>query len=296
MKIVSGPASQRLANEVAEKLKIELIEPYFKKFPDGECYFRFPDFDPNDDFVIIHSSHPPQHETLMQLFLLTTGLKEMGVKRIVAVIPYLAYARQDKAFLKGEVVSFSTILRLLNCVGVNELVTINVHAPWALLNAPMKTVNLDAVPEIMNFIASINRRIDYVFSPGKKGETMSRTAAQILKAKYCPVISSRDTYTGEVKVIFGEEAKLEGTDIVIIDDLISTGTTMIQIIREAKKRGASHIVAACVHGLFVSGADIQIFKAGADKIICTDTISTPYSFVKTADLISDYLRTIKNER
>ncbi len=145
----------------------------------------------------------------------------------------------------------------------------------------------------MNQIAQLDKRIDYVFSPGKKGEVMSRTAASILKAEHRSVRSSRDPVTGEVRIDL-EETDLRGKNLVVIDDMISTGSTMIQIVKEVKNRGAARVIAACVHGLFISRADAQIFAAGAERIITTDTIPTPYSSVKVSKLISDYLRT-RNE-
>lgn len=293
MKIIAGPASRATAIEVANMLGAEIIKPHYKEFPDGEHYFRFPEINSNDEFVVIQGTHPPQDKNLVQLLLISSGLKDLHVKRIIAVVPYLAYARQDRAFLKGEVVSFAAILHLIKSAGVDELVTINAHAPWALQNAPTETANLDAIPEIMNHIARSQDRVDYVFSPGKKGEVMSRTAASLLGAEYQPVRSSRDPVTGTVRIDF-EEKNLEGKRVLVIDDMISTGSTMIQIVREAKKRGAAQVTAACVHGLFISSADAQIFAAGADRIVSTDTVPTPYSSVKTTKLIASYLRS-RNE-
>jgi ribose-phosphate pyrophosphokinase len=293
MRIVAGPASRGVAVEVGGMLGAELVHPQFKVFPDGEHYFRLPDVDPNDVFVIVQGTHPPQDKNLVQLLLISSGLRDLGARKIIAVVPYLAYARQDRAFLRGEVVSFTTVLNLMKSAGIEELVTINVHAPWALQNAPMKAANLDAIPEIMNQIAQLDKRIDYVFSPGKKGEVMSRTAGSILNAEYRSVRSSRDPVTGEVRIEL-EETDLKGRNVVVIDDMISTGSTMIQIVKEVRNRGAARVIAACVHGLFISRADAQIFAAGAEKIVTTDTIPTPYSVVRVSKLISEYLR-IRNE-
>jgi ribose-phosphate pyrophosphokinase len=293
MRIVAGPASRGVAVEVAGMLGAELIHPYCKEFPDGEHYFRLPDIDPNDVFIIVQGTHPPQDRNLVQLLLISSGLRDLGARKIIAVVPYLAYARQDRAFLRGEVVSFAAVLNLMKSAGIEELVTINVHAPWALQNAPIRAENLDAIPEIMSQIARLDKRIDYVFSPGKKGEVMSRTAASILNAEYRSVRSSRDPVTGEVRIEL-EETDLKGRNVVVIDDMISTGSTMIQIVREVRNRGAARVIAACVHGLFVSRADAQIFAAGAERIVTTDTIPTPYSVVRVSKLISEYLRT-RNE-
>jgi ribose-phosphate pyrophosphokinase len=250
MRIVAGLASRGVAVEVAGMLGAELVHPHCKEFPDGEHYFRLPDVDLSDVFVIVQGTHPPQDRNLVQLLLISSGLRDLGARKIIAVVPYLAYARQDRAFLRGEVVSFAAVLNLMKSAGIEELVTINVHAPWALQNAPMKTANLDAIPEIMNQIAQLDKRIDYVFSPGKKGEVMSRTAASILNAEYRSVRSSRDPVTGEVRIEL-EETDLKGRNVVVIDDMISTGSTMIQIVREVRNRGAARVIAACVHGLFI---------------------------------------------
>ncbi|MEM2932537.1 MAG: ribose-phosphate diphosphokinase [Nitrososphaerota archaeon] len=292
MKIVTGPASRNIAQEVATHLGAELVIPYYKQFPDGEHYFRLPEIDPDDEFVIIQGTHPPQDKNIVQLLLLTSGLRQLQVRKVKAVIPYLAYARQDKAFLRGEVVSFSAILKLMKEAGLDELVTINAHAPWALEKAPMKTANLDAIPEIMSFIGKDCGKIEIVFSPGKKGQEMSKVAANILGAEHFSVTSRRDSLTGDVSIDLGD-ARVSGKNVAIIDDIISTGSTMIQVIKELKRRGALRVIAACVHGLFISNADNQIISAGAERIITTDTIPTPHSYVKVSKLISEYLKNSK---
>ena len=127
MKIIVGPASKELAIRTAELANCEKIHVINKRFPDGEIYVRI-DGDVKDDIVaIIQTTSPPQNYNLLQLAFIANAAKLAGAKKVIAITPYLAYARQDKIFLSGENISVETIAGILRVSGVDELITINVH-------------------------------------------------------------------------------------------------------------------------------------------------------------------------
>ena len=285
--MVLGPASRELGAKITSKLGIKPLDMVFKQFPDGESYFRFPELK-DDEVVVIQGTHPPQEKHLLQLFLMCRGLRDLGVERIRAVVPYLAYARQDRAFMEGEVVSLSIIIDLMKASSIDELITINPHSPWALEKAAIRVKSLDAVGVLAEYVASKGLREPIVISPGKKGLEMARSAAALLEAEYAAAISSRDPISGEVKVELGDVA-VKGRDVLVLDDLVSTGGTMSLVVSEAVKRKARRVIASCIHGLFINSADEKIFSAGAKEIIATDSTPSKYSVVSVAGLIASYL-------
>lgn len=272
---------------IAEALPAEPVEPVFKVFPDGESYFRLPGVE-GEEVVLIQGTHPPQDQHLMQLFFLVSGLRDAGAERVRVVVPYLAYARQDRAFLQGEVVSLSVILRLMRSVGIEELITINPHSPWALESASLRSVSLDAVGVVTRYVMEMGLRDPVVISPGKKGEEMSRAAASMLGAEYSSAVSSRDRHSGEVRVSIGD-VRMRGRDVLVIDDLVSTGGTMALTVAEAKRRGAERVVAACIHGLFLGDAYSRILAAGAERVLSTDTVPSSHSAISVAGMIASHL-------
>ena len=129
MLLIPGPASLELGGKVARLLGLPVVEVESKSFPDGECYVRLTRDVKGEDVAIIQSTYPPQNTHLIQLFLMVDAAKSFGARRVVAVIPYFAYARQDKVFRFYEPVSVETILKILERLGVETLITVNIHEP-----------------------------------------------------------------------------------------------------------------------------------------------------------------------
>ncbi|MEM3630757.1 MAG: ribose-phosphate diphosphokinase [Nitrososphaerota archaeon] len=290
MIIVPGPASKKLAEEVSKitGLKLALIE--HKLFPDGESYFRYVEKIHGEDIAIIQTTYPEQDKRFLQLFLLSKAAKQEGCNNIIAIIPYLAYSRQDKAFKSGEAISIKIILDLLKSCGINEVVTINSHSPWIFKEVNIKAEDLSAIPYLSKHLSSMNLIKPIIFSPGKKGSLMSKEAANIIGCDFSSVESKRNIDTGEVEVEIENEENIKGRDTIIIDDIISTGGTILNIIKKMLKFKPNRIIVGCIHPLLINNADKKILEAGAETIIATNTIETIYSKVSIAPLIADYLK------
>ncbi|HDI07840.1 MAG TPA: ribose-phosphate pyrophosphokinase, partial [Candidatus Bathyarchaeota archaeon] len=147
MIVVPGPASRELGRRVAEKLEAKIVDVFLKRFPDGECYIRFESEEfQGEDVAVVQTTAPPQHENLVQLFLMADTLKDFGAASITAVVPYFAYARQDKRFLPGEAFSVKTVVKLLKNCGVDKIITVNAHNPKVLKNFNIPVIDLSAIP------------------------------------------------------------------------------------------------------------------------------------------------------
>ena len=222
MKVIPGPASKELGERIAELLNAEAIPVSFKTFPDGESYIRFNvESLVDEDVIIVQTTNPPQEQKLIQLFLMADNVKDMKAKSITAVVPYLAYSRQDKRFLLGEVFSIKTIMKLLEACSVNKIITVNAHNPTVLKTFKIPVNDLSAIPTLAEYFKAKTLVENPVsLSLGKKALNMAREANSILKGGFDYISTRRDVQTGKVTL---EEKTLQvkNRDVIILDDIIS---------------------------------------------------------------------------
>jgi len=288
MKIIPGPSSTKLGNSIAEILGIETVSIAHKKFPDGESYIRFEGEVAGEEVAIVQTTGPPQDTNLIQLFILADAAKDLGAKRVIAVVPYLAYARQDKRFLPGEAISIQTIGKLLKASGIDELLTVNVHQEKVLEKFEIPARNVSAIGLLANYFKSRGLEGAFALAPDKGASEFAIEASEILGGGYGWLHKERDRYTGEVKT---EEKTLEvsGKDAIIFDDIISTGGTTANAVKILKKQGARRIFAACVHPLMIGNAKERILQSGAEEIVGTDSVPSDVTVVSLAPLLAKAL-------
>ena len=289
MIVIPGPASKRLGERIAELSHSQIISVESKKFPDGESYIRFEGEVKDEDVIIVQSTGPPQDSHLIQLFLMLDTLRYMKAKSIVAVIPYFAYSRQDRRFLSGEAFSFKTISNLLETYGIKRVVTINFHNPMITRDCKYVLQDLSAVDLLADHLKKKGLAGSFSLSLGKKGLDMAKQASNILNGGYGYIKTMRDRTTGMVE-IKEESLDLKEKDVIVFDDIISSGGTMMKAVKSIKRRGVKRIYAACVHPLLIGDAKKNIIKTGVDEIIGTDCISSSVSNVSVAPLIADALK------
>ncbi len=289
MKIVAGPASKTLGEEIAKLLGVEAINVFFKAFPDGESYLRLEGGVKGEKVVLVQTTSPPQDANIMQLALLADAAKRDGAVEVTAVVPYLAYARQDRVFLPGEPVSIEAIARMIKAAGVDSLITVNVHKEEALKSFPLKTKNLSAIPLLAEYFKRKGFEGAFSLAPDMGALGIAMEAARVLGGEYGFLEKHRDRYTGRVSV---EKKKFEikNKTVIIFDDIISTGGTVIAAAKILKELGAGRIHVACVHPLLVGDAERRILDAGVEEVVGTDSISSRVSKVSLAPLISGELK------
>ena len=288
MKIIPGPSSTKLGNSIAEILGIETVRIAHKKFPDGESYIRLEGEVAGEEIAIVQTTGPPQDTNLIQLFILADAAKDLGAKRVIAVVPYLAYARQDKRFLPGEAISIQTIGKLLKASGIDELLTVNVHQEKILEKFEIPARNISAIGLLANYFKSRGLEGAFALAPDKGASEFAIEASEILGGGYGWLHKERDRYTGEVKT---EEKTLDvsGKDAIIFDDIISTGGTTANAVKILKKQGARRIFAACVHPLMIGNAKERILQSGAEEIVGTDSVPSDVTVVSLAPLLAKAL-------
>lgn len=296
--LIAGPSSQILGVKIAHELGIEAINTEAKMFPDGENYLRINIEDETliaDKKVIIVQSTGPssngnQNTRLMELFMMIDSVKRMGAAYVIVVTPYLAYARQDKVFRPGESLFSNVVFRFINSLGIDEFYTVDIHSQELLEECTCKTVNIDSMKLLADYIKSKGANDIIVVSPDKGAIDRSKAFAKHF-GENVPVDvfeKQRDPKTGDIKM--RGDLSLKDKDVVIADDIIATGGTMATAIKLARESGANKIFAVATHALLLGQAKYRILKAGADEIIGTDSIDNEACKVSLAKIIADYLK------
>jgi len=288
MIIIPGPASQELGKNIAKRLKARIVPIEFTRFPDGESRIRFECDVEGDDVVIVQTTGPPQNENLIQLFLMADNAKDLKTKSIVVVVPYFAYSRQDQRFRPGEVFSVKTIVTLLKTCGVKRILTVNSHNPAILKKMPIHIQDLSAISLLAEYYKKKGFYNAVSLSLGKKGLETAAEANNVLKGGYDYIPTRRDRTTGTV-ILEEKTLSIREKDVVIFDDVISSGGTMIKAVAYVKRQGARTINVACVHPLLTEDVKSKILDAGAEQIVATDSVQSPISMVSIAPLVAEAL-------
>ncbi|HEX55520.1 MAG: ribose-phosphate diphosphokinase [Candidatus Altiarchaeales archaeon] len=285
MILIGGSSSRELAVRVAEKTNIELAEIDFRKFPDNEIYIRLFSDVSDKKCIVIHTTRT--NDDIIELFLLLDLLRDLGAGEVHTIVPYLAYSRQDKRFNEGEALSAKTILKLINKFS-DSITTVNCHfldSEGEFMFHGIKIKNLDAFPLVAEYFRKKFKK-PVVVSPDKGALRYAKGAANIIRCDFDYLEKKR---ISDDKVVMSvRNLDVYDKDVIILDDIISTGTTIIEAVKILRKYGARSISAGCVHGVFSHG--IEKLNKALDNLVCTDTIQTQVSKVSISSLIAENLK------
>jgi ribose-phosphate pyrophosphokinase len=264
----------------------------FKTFPDGEDYIRLEGNVQDEHVVIVQTTCAPQDNRLMQLAFMAAAAKKSNARKVTAVVPYLAYARQDKIFLSGENVSIETVAQMLKAAGVDALVTVNIHAESTLSKFPFPAKTLSAIPLLAEYFVQKGCKKAFALAPDKGAMYIAQQAQSALGGEAGHLDKQRDRHTGQT-IQTGKGLNVKGKTVIIFDDIISTGGTIVGAAKILRELGATHVYTACVHGLLVGDAEKRILDAGVEEIVATDSVPSHVSKVSLAPLIAKALKALK---
>jgi len=295
--IIAGPSSLDLGTSIAKHLEAELVPVDLKIFPDGESKIKVRKVE-KDYCIIVQSTYPPTDRHLLQALMMIKRCSEDGSANVWAIMPYMAYSRQDREFLDGEVVSTALVAKLLETVGTKRLITVDIHSPASLSYFMIDTQNISAVGLLAEYAASkIKLNAPIVVSPDLGGAKRAVEFARILGTDMVALTKSRDKETAQV---FIEEKELNsnvvGRDLILLDDMISTGESIVEACRFLSRYSPNKIYAMCTHALLIGDAMTRIRAAGVEEIISTNSIPGVNAKVDLAQLISAQLKIIINTK
>jgi ribose-phosphate pyrophosphokinase len=285
MHVIGGSASTSLAERISRELgNAPFAIPFTKRFPDGEMYVRVGGRLEGEDIVIVQSTRTDQD--LVELFLLEDAVREAGAMRVFVVVPYFGYARQDRRFFPGEPVSARAFCRHVE-VDADAVVMVDLHSPQTLKNFTKPAYEASGIPAIARLLRE--RPVDMLVSPDRGGTDRARRMAQLLDKPWFALEKKRiDSEHVELSLPATLPAPIEGKHIVVVDDVISTGGTIVEAAKLLKRHQVGAISAACTHGLFLRDAFERI-KAVTDEVFSTDTLGNPAEKASVAPDIAQLL-------
>ena len=299
--VFSGNAHPQLAKSICEYLKIPLSEATVTRFSEGEIRVKVNENVRGKDVFVIQPTCPPPNDNLMELLIMIDAMKRASASRITAVVPYFGYARQDRKDQPRVPITAKLVANLLTVAGANRVLTMDLHAGQIQGFFDIPVDNLFAVGVFIDYISKNKLKDIVVVSPDVGGIKVARAYAKRLSAGLAIIDKRRDSpEKTEVMHILGE---VEDKNVFIVDDLISTGSSLIEAAEALKKAKAKSIQAAISHGV-LSGPAIKRIDSckSLEKLLITDSIPLDdhkkhhkIEVLSVANLFGEAIKRIHNE-
>ncbi len=278
-----------LATKLATELKTGVVQYESRKFPDGENYYRIDTDLTGLEAIIVQTGYPHPNDALVELFLAVDAAKSRGARKITVVTPYVPYGRQDKQFKQGEAFSLQVIAKGLKSVGVKRVVTTDAHfrdAYGGYNLFGLRGTNVSGGAILAHYVKakfSLNKL--HIVSPDFGATELVKEAAHNTESTYTALQKKR---LGDTQIEMSGQLNVRGKNVLVLDDIISTGSTIIRAIELCKQNGAARVFAAATHGLFVSDS-LWRLRTAAEFVVTTDSVKNETSEVSLAHEIASVL-------
>ena len=282
--VVFSYGCDNLASALTDSLGGELGKFEERTFPDGESYLRVSSEVTNKHCIVVANLSRPNNKLLPLLFLLG-ALKDLGGLKVGLVAPYLSYMRQDKRFMKGEALTSKVFASVISA-HADFLLTVDPHLHrYRSLNdiytIPSKVVH--GAPVLAQWLTTLNR----VFLVGPDAESR-QWVESIAKISGHPYVIGEKKRLGdrEVQVTLPSIEHLQGLNAVIIDDVISSGHTILDCVKSLQSKGIGNISCAAIHGIFADNIDKKLLLAGIDELVTCNTIEHSSNGINIVHILS----------
>ncbi len=270
LKILSGSAHPALAHEIASYLDVAPSSAYIGRFPDGEIDIKLHEDMRGCDVFVVQPTCPPVNENIVELVLMADTLRRASAGRITAVIPYYGYARKDRKDEGRVPISAKVMANMLVSCGVDRVLTIDLHAQQIQGFFDIPVDHLWARPVLQHEIQSLGIQDLVVCSPDVGGVKLARAWAKAL-AVPLTIVDKRRTSADSVVMehVIGE---VDGMNVLLTDDMISTAGTITEAARILKDRGAKRVFIAATHAVLCGPAVERLRNCAAEKVLVSNTI------------------------
>lgn len=271
MMVFTGNANPILAEEVASHLNIPLGRADVGRFSDGEIMLELLENVRGRDVFVLQSTCHPTNDSLMEVMVMIDALRRSSAGRITAAIPYFGYSRQDRRPRSARVaITAKVVANMLTSVGVNRLLTMDLHADQIQGFFDIPVDNIYGTPLLLDDVKAQQHEDVVIVSPDVGGVVRARAAAKYI-GKDLAIIDKRRPKPNEAKVmnIIGEVAD---RTCVIMDDMVDTANTLCEAAAALKKQGAKKVVAYATHPILSGNAVERITKSTLDELVVTNTI------------------------
>jgi ribose-phosphate pyrophosphokinase len=281
--VIGGPSSELLAKRIASKLKSKFVGCELRVFPDGESKITLKD-KPKGRTIVVQSIYPPVDSNLIRSLAIVSQARSCS-SQVYAVIPYMGYARQDKQFLPGEIITMELVAKMFKAAGATKIIVVDIHSVTALKHLQIPAKNVSAIEELVKYFKKLSLNNPLVVSPDRGGMERARIFANLLDVDFIALEKHRDRKTGKVEIKTKKHDGVKGRDMILVDDMISTGGSIVKAAEFLKKQKSGKIYACCTHALLIGDAEKKIIKAGVTKIISANTIPGKTSIVDVSSII-----------
>ncbi len=300
LKLFAGNANPDLAKKIAKFLHVKIGDALVTTFSEGEVRVKIDEDVRGRDVFIIQPTCPPTNNNLMELLIMIDAIKRASARRITAVIPYFGYARQDRKDQPRVPITAKLVANLLETAGANRVLTMDLHAGQIQGFFDIPLDHLFAVNTVVEYFGKKKIKDLVVASPDVGGIKMARAYAKRLNAQLAIVDKRRiDDKHVETMNILGE---VKGKNIVIVDDLSATASSICEAAVALKKAGALKVYAAITHPVLSGPAYERIQKAPFEEFIVSDTIpldeakkNSKLKVLSVASILGEAIRRIHNE-
>ncbi len=294
LRLISGSSHQALAKDLAGELGVKLETVEIGAFADGEVRVHLAVDVTGADVVIVQPTCPPVNETLMALALMADAARAAGAARVFAIVPYFGYARQEQRGRVGEARSAQVAARLLGAVGVDHVVTLDIHAPALESAFPMPATLLHSDELFLPLVKSWAIEDLIVVSPDAGGLKRAQRYALALSAPLSAIAKHRPS-TDE-PVVLQVLGDVRDRTCLIIDDMASTGRTLAGAAQALKQRGARQVHAIFTHAVMAPAASDTLLASPLTRLATSDSIAisqqSRLEVVRTAPLFAATVRRI----
>ena len=287
--VVGSPASRILAKKIAKKIQAKYLKTTLKVFPDGENKLTIPERVHGGTTIVVSSTGPPVDTNLIHTLSLISKSREMS-SNVIAVVPYMGYAKQDKEFLKGEIITISVIAKLFQAAGATQIIVVDFHSPEALNFFKMPSKNLSIIPLVTKYFKKYNLKDPLIVSPDMFWKSNAEEFAKHLNATPIALDKRRDRKTGNLVIKSSFPKFSKGCDLILFDDMVSSGGSILKSIQFLKKKNFRKIYVVCTHPVFVRDAEKKIKNAGVTEIIGTNSIEGKFAKIDLSGIIVDAIQ------
>jgi ribose-phosphate pyrophosphokinase len=283
--LISGNAHPGLAQSISRSLSIPLAAAHIGRFPDGEIDIKVNDDLRGSDCFVIQPTCPPVNENWIELLLLLDCLRRASAGRITAVLPYYGYARKDRKDEGRVPISAKVVANtLVNC-GADRLLALDMHAAQIQGFYDIPVDHMYAKPVLLDAVRKLNIDKPVIVSPDVGGIKMARSYAKAMENADLAIVDKRRLSGSQVAVehVIGD---VEGRNVIIVDDMISTGGSISEAARIVRKYGARSVVIAVTHAVLCGPAVERLDGAPIDRLLITDSIPQSGKKPKNLDVVS----------
>jgi len=292
--IVSGRANPELAKKIAEDLEMPLLEVEIAQFKDGEIQVYYNETIRGKYVFIIQPTFSPA-ENWLELLVLIDAAKRASAYKIISVVPYFGYARQDRKDRPRTSIGAKLMANLLIAAGVDRVITLDLHADQIQGFFEIPVDHLYSSNVFYPYIQSLKLDNLCMVSPDTGGTKRASTYAKVLDCDLAIGFKQREKQNEVANLqIIGD---VKGKNCIIVDDIIDTGGTLVKAANKLKENGAKSVMAMCTHGLLSGNGLLNIENSIIDKLIITDTIplkqqSKKVEVVTVAHLLADVIKSV----